>query len=275
MSDLSPETDKLLALARGAGGLTSGRRAQIKAGLFSQIAAGGALGAAASHATWGKAAWLSSPLAKSVSALAVLSIVGVGVYVGARAPRHASSAMPAVSASAVVLASAKTDRAASTAAPAANVNDSDAANPGASAANGAVPDAPALDASSAAPSAASTASTPGSMKAAPSSARSASASEGPSSASVNADTLAEETRLLREADQTLRAGNAQRALTLLDEQAARFPRGVLEPERAAERMIARCKLGQVDAKSAQNYLAAHASSPFAARLRDACSGAKP
>ena len=105
-------------------------------------------------------------------------------------------------------------------------------------------------------------------------ARVAPASEPAASASVGAaaDTLAEETSLLRVADQALRAGNAQRALTLLDEHAARYPHGVLEPERSAERMIARCKLGQVDAKTAQGYLAAHSNSPFAARLQDACQG---
>ncbi len=87
---------------------------------------------------------------------------------------------------------------------------------------------------------------------------------------VNAETLADETRLLRDADQALRAGNPARALGLLDEHAARFPRGVLAPERSAERLIARCQLGQLDAKAAQSYLAAHANSSFAARISDAC-----
>jgi hypothetical protein len=98
----------------------------------------------------------------------------------------------------------------------------------------------------------------------------ASSADSAAGASPTTDTLAAETSLLRDADQALRAGNAQRALTLLDEHAARFPHGVLEPERSAERMIARCKLGQVDAKTAQSYLATHAGSSFAARLQDAC-----
>jgi len=94
------------------------------------------------------------------------------------------------------------------------------------------------------------------------------------SATANADTLADETRLLRAADQALRAGNAQRALTLLDEHAASYPHGALAPERNAERMVARCQLGEVDASHAQAYLAAHPSSAFTARIRDACAASR-
>jgi TolA-binding protein len=82
--------------------------------------------------------------------------------------------------------------------------------------------------------------------------------------------LADETRLLRAADQALRSGNAQRAVALLDEHAARYPHGALAPERSAERMIARCQLGQGDASSAQSYLSTHPDSAFTARIRDAC-----
>ena len=285
MSDLSPETEKLLALARGAGTLTDARRAQIKAGLLTQIAAGGVVGGAATHALWGKAAWFSSPFVKGLSALALLSAVGAGVYVGARASASNSAVVSASSAK-VVPAGAAVDTTNTTS----NSNGASAA-PNAQLAGSPTLAAPATTDRASAPSAAvESGSTPSDSsraldQAEPSnvarpnpSARNtvigSHPSSAPASAGANApnaaDTLAEETSLLREADRALRAGNAQRVLSLLAEDAERFPRGALAPERAAEQMIARCQLGQIDAKTAQSYLAAHASSPFAARLADAC-----
>jgi hypothetical protein len=82
--------------------------------------------------------------------------------------------------------------------------------------------------------------------------------------------LAEETRLLREADRALRAGNAETALALVDEHATRFPDGVLAPERSAERLIALCQSGKSDAAAAARFLAGRASSPLAARVKQAC-----
>jgi hypothetical protein len=268
MSELSPDTNRLLALARGASTLTDERRLQIKAGLLSQIAAGGALtGTAATHAAWGKAAWLSSPLLKGLSALALLSAVGVGVYVGARAPQSGAP-----------------DRA-SAVTQAREVNPSSSPNP-----NAASPGDSNRVAPSPRPSAAeaeqvaprpiaptpvvqpAVAFNPSNPKPTASSSHSAPVSEsaGDLQAAPKVDTLAGETSLLRDADQALRSGNAARALSLLEEHAARYPRGVLAPERNAERVIARCKLGQIDAKSAESYLALHPNSPFAARIQDAC-----
>jgi RNA polymerase sigma-70 factor (ECF subfamily) len=82
--------------------------------------------------------------------------------------------------------------------------------------------------------------------------------------------LAEETRLLREADRALRGGSAEAAISLLDEHAQRFPDGVLAPERSAERMVALCQLGKADAATASRFLASRSSSPLAARIRQAC-----
>ncbi len=287
MSDLSPETEKLLALARGAGTLTDARRAQIKAGLMAQVAAGGAVGGVASHALWGKAAWFSSPFVKGLSAVALLSAVGVGVYIGAR-PHGAGHVDATASTSVPVIGRAN--------AAAAPMNDRNAPAPlgdtvaravdpsapqaptsnGASASNGTPVDAIA-DTSAAdtlvQPSSAHASANPNgrtSVNATRPGSSTAGASPSSAAAATNADTLAEETSLLRQADQALRAGDAQHALSLLNEDAARFPHGMLGPERAAEQMIARCQLGQIDAKTAQNYVTAHASSPFAARLADAC-----
>jgi len=280
MSDLSPETDKLLELARGASALSDARRAHIKAGLLSQIAAGGALSAGVSHASWSKLGWLSSPLGKSLSALALFSLVGVGVYVGVRSPTAAPSAngngAPALPPAGT---RPSLDRGGEPAAAPATTSGalSGTASPPVSPINAVgsaaptVTPAPVAVATAEQPSSAS-ASNAGNSKSATAALHSAPASVPTSAlaAEHTADTLGEETRLLRDADQALRAGNAERALSLLDEHAARYPHGVLEPERTAERMIARCKLGQADAKSAQSYLSAHANSAFAARIQDAC-----
>jgi hypothetical protein len=260
MNDLSPETNQLLELARGAGGLNDERRSQLKTGLLTQIAAiglvgatsagagatvvagagvaaGAGAGAASAGVTAGKVAWLSSSLLKAVSALTLLSVTGVGVYALARSPHTAEPAHTAPSATAELVAS----RPAS------------------------APLVPAAPSAVEAPAAPPVLDPAGEKSASP---RVVSAAQ--ASAPLSAETLAEETRLLREADQALRAGNAPRALTLLDEHASRYPRGALAPERNAERLIARCKLGQVEAKSAQAYLSTHANSAFAPRIRDAC-----
>jgi len=291
MSDLSPETEKLLALARGAGTLTDARRAQIKAGLMAQIAAGGVVGGAVSHAFWGKAAWFSSPFVKGLSAIALLSAVGVGVYVGARP--HIAAPMTLVGSdrnaaphgAQVAATSATSERTADpgtsgeangvtpSVAPAPNTSRSASAEFGATQSSGVEPSS--LEPNGARPSSAQSVGGRASssfVRGGASTPRALVAAGAPSSsaATSSSDTLAEETRLLRDADQALRAGNAARALLLLDEDASRFPHGMLGPERAAERMIARCQLGQIDGKSAQMYLASHASSPFAARVADAC-----
>jgi hypothetical protein len=90
----------------------------------------------------------------------------------------------------------------------------------------------------------------------------------------SADALAEETRLLREADAATRAGEPSRALTLLEEHARRFPRGVLGEERDAERVLALCAAGRTaDARAAgQRFLAARPGSALAGRVRASCGG---
>ncbi len=173
----------------------------------------------------------------------MLSATGAGVYVATRAERAPA---PAAAQTAALTAA----KGAALQAPSATAEASPA--PAAVEASGLTPGTPALEDAPAA-------------KPVSPSARPASAPT-----TVTAETLAEETRLLRDADQALRAGNAQHALALLDEHASRYPRGALAPERNAERLIARCKLGQIEAKAAQAYLTTHANSAFAPRIRDAC-----
>jgi hypothetical protein len=247
MNDFSAETTRLLESARLAGGgLSDARRERIKASVLTQIAAVGVassigIGSAslASAAGAGKGVGITATLIKAVSAVALLAATGAGVYSIAHTaePPTPRAAVPAVQPQ---VAHAPAPLKATAPEPAAP----EAVTPEAAA----VPDAERpLDK--------------------PSAPRAASA---PAAAAVTPETLAEETRLIREADQALRAGGAARALTLLDEHQRRFPRGVLAPERSAERLLARCQLGHVDAKAAAAYLAARPSSAFAARIRDAC-----
>jgi hypothetical protein len=89
-----------------------------------------------------------------------------------------------------------------------------------------------------------------------------------------ADALAEETRLLRDADAATRAGDATRALALLAEHARRFPRGALAEERDAETVLALCAAGRTeDARAAaRRFLAARPGSALAGRVRSSCGG---
>jgi hypothetical protein len=83
-------------------------------------------------------------------------------------------------------------------------------------------------------------------------------------------TIGAETALLRDADRALRAGDTATALARLDEDAARFPHGVLAPERAGERLVVLCEVGAADPRAVSQFLAARAGSPLAARVRRAC-----
>jgi hypothetical protein len=85
--------------------------------------------------------------------------------------------------------------------------------------------------------------------------------------------LVQETALLRDADRALRAGDTATALARLDEHATRFPRGVLAPERAAERFVVMCELHAADPRAVGQFLATHPGSLLAARVRRACATA--
>jgi len=89
----------------------------------------------------------------------------------------------------------------------------------------------------------------------------------------SADTgFTEDARLLREVRAALSAGQNDRALALLEQRQASGAKGVLDEEREAARIVTLCKLGrQTEAQAAASrFLAAHASSPLAERVRRAC-----
>ncbi|HVZ74992.1 MAG TPA: hypothetical protein VHJ20_21570 [Polyangia bacterium] len=95
---------------------------------------------------------------------------------------------------------------------------------------------------------------------------------------VPANRLAEETALLATANAELRGGDARHALALLDDYERRYPSGVLREEVLATRVIARCQVSvgagpAPDAtarRAAAAFLARHAASPLAPRVRSSC-----
>jgi hypothetical protein len=84
--------------------------------------------------------------------------------------------------------------------------------------------------------------------------------------------VAEEARLLREADAALRSGDTARAAGLLADHARQFPHGVLVEERDAQRVLVLCAAGQEDDARAEasRFLRAYPESPLAGRVRLAC-----
>ena len=89
--------------------------------------------------------------------------------------------------------------------------------------------------------------------------------------------LAEEARLLREAETARRAGDIALATRRLDEHRRRFPRGALAIERDAARVLVLCDAGRTAeaARLAARFLRRHPRSPLADRVRSACERSIP
>ncbi len=87
------------------------------------------------------------------------------------------------------------------------------------------------------------------------------------------ETLEEELPLLQKAQEALRLGEIDRALSLLDAHAQRFPDGALSEERRAEHALAVCrKTSDRSARSeAEAFLRSSASSPLVETVRRTCS----
>ena len=89
--------------------------------------------------------------------------------------------------------------------------------------------------------------------------------------------LEKETRLLRDADDALKAGDPERALRLLADLEARFPDSALTSERSAERVFALCMAGRKDEArdAARVFLSNESTGPLATRVRASCGGSAP
>ena len=283
---LGGEARRILDAGRGAERLSARRKAQLRGRVMAAVAAGagtaGALsgaaagtsslaGAAAETASLGAAAETASlgaaakaagvSLFAKVGLAVAVTTIGAGGLLWSRANQGPPAALTTQDVSEAAQApsgQALSDAPAASQAPA--------------------PAAPADEASAAvAPPAASLGGVGGSGPAAPQPVAAASSTPKPSSTTeagtaAAADSLPEETRLLAAVHAALSRGDAAAALALLDEHAARFPRGALVPERRAARAMTLCKLGRAaDGRSEAGALYGEGSnSPLADKIRRAC-----
>jgi hypothetical protein len=254
LTPFSRETEEVLRRARITEAMPVAKRRRLKAAVLARLAAGGIAfapsGVAAATGFWASAV---GGAVKGVAAFAVVASLGVGGYMATRSSTSAKLS-PAAAPARNAVVEPRRAVAPEPATPAARETTSPAPRRAARAPERAQKPAPVE------------------LVFVPPPAPPAPA---PVAAPVERSTLAEETRLLREADRALRGGSPETAISLLDEHAQRFPDGVLAPERSAERMVALCQLGRADASTATRFLANRSSSPLAARIRQACGvGAK-
>ena len=275
MNELSRETEALLERGRAGMPLTPAHQARLRGAILARAAGAAVVTSAASAAAW------TSLGTKIVGALVlVVAAGGTGVALGSRAPNRSLPSPAAVAAT-----SGAGDQATHATAgsypriPTAISN----AMPTAT-----TPRAPlAIRASTSIP--ASTSVPPSTSVRASTPAPNWRETSKPVAAATSTDalppppvglpasavaTLAQDVRLLRDADLATKEGDPERALALLDEHAATFPRSDLEPERFAERIFALCRAGRIDeARSATSaFLHAHPAGPLAVRVKAACRG---
>src|SRR6266542_2145303 len=87
MSDLSPQTRRLLELAREGDPMPRRRRARLETKFFARLAGGVVVGIAA-DAAWGKAVPFFGALTKGIAGVALVSSLGAGGYFAVHALRH-------------------------------------------------------------------------------------------------------------------------------------------------------------------------------------------
>jgi hypothetical protein len=262
MKELGPEAHALLEAARGGDDPTGADQERLRAAIATRLVAGAAGGLAVAGAVKSSAAIAGAPGAGAsapimgasgagtsaagalsvgfvVKALVVVALVGmIGTGVTAVVLSH-----PRPSAPAAVPSTASIDF------PAAQEAAHVAANPVTTTSEERMIPPPA-----------------GTL-AAPSSPRAALVASPPGD-------VAAEVRLLGAAHRAMRAGEADRALVLLDEHGRRYPRGALGEERDATRIAALCALGHAaEAKeAADRFLRVAPRSLQAAAVRASCGG---
>ena len=268
MTDLLPDDKALIDQAREGLEPSTDDRARVRGALAAQLAIGALAAAAGTSAagaaaagtsaagagttTAGTAAVASSSLALRVLALAVImGTIGTGAAI--YSAKNAKTSSGSLSANAPVAAGA-------------------AAQPpsGPAATARAAEDLVVPGATEPAPSA----STPAAGTARPASGRAGTLTKTESSTVDPEGALTAETRLIGNANAALQAGDAARALSLLDEHARRFPGGVLAEERDAERVLALCAAGRTsDARArAERFLRERPRSALAPKVRTSCGG---
>lgn len=275
MSELSPETKDLLERGRTGESMTPEHRARLREALSTSLALG-SLGVATGSA----AAW-ASITAKVVGALLAVGALGSAVLVLQQQPsaKRAPSAEHATARAALPPARAPFVR-----------PSADSEQPAAPPASGRPlptlapmhqdehnpPGRPvpplARPSAARAPKQRSTepAKLPG--PSARQDARPASEASAAPPSMAPLSTLAEEALLLKEAHRASAQNDLPRALRMLDEHSARYPKSVLEPERAAQRILVLCRSGRIAEAREQTsvFLRAHPAGPLAARVGEMC-----
>jgi hypothetical protein len=96
----------------------------------------------------------------------------------------------------------------------------------------------------------------------------------PSVPAARPPSLQQETQALADVQRALRDQNPEQALRLIEKQDRSFQGGALAEERAAAHILALCAAGRLTEarEAAGRFLAAHPSSPVAARVRASCAG---
>jgi hypothetical protein len=284
MSELTPETEELLAQGRAGTPLSTARRDELKDGVLAKIALGaGAAGTSLTATSTSAAAWTMTT--KTIGVAVIAAVIGTGTVGVVHYQRRAHAPQ----------ASAQTSQPHSVPVAA---NDS----PAALSATASVATAPSLSTGSEAPqtfpivpptrdvappaATSSTPSTPTTSVSHPTGSPSL-VTTFPDDTPIAADSraieslppphassLEDETSLLRSAHEALHANDPARAIRLLDEHAARFPSGPLAEDASAERVFAFCAEQKTDEAraAAGTFLSAHPTGPLAARVRASCGG---
>lgn len=278
---------QILDAARGGERLSAERKAQLRGRVMAAVGVGLGAGAAASAAeaaaAHAAAAHVGGASVAKVVGLSLFAKIGIGVavvtlgaggWVWSRASEHGRSGPAEMAAASARGPAASAPGGAPdeivapvNEVPSAPAKESEA--PGVASAvgsaGGAGSAASGVGVAGAASGAAGVASVPGTTGG-------ASAASAAGAAQVGAaDSLEQETRLITAAHAALSRGNAAGALALLDEHAAKFPRGALAPERRAARAMALCKAGRAEeGRREAEALYGKGGSPLAEKIERAC-----
>ena len=251
MNDLGRDAERLIAAARGQEGPTSAQRAELRSRVLLRVGSAVAVSAVASTTAGASAAASIAPaaaatagaalLTKIVVGVAILGALGTGaaVTVHRRARDHAP--VPVATTGVGSFAHATLDE-----------NRSALALP--------APDPEA----------------PRDVEPASASLPASNARSAPPSRRTREPSLEADLNVLRNAQDEIRSGHADRALALLGDRSASAGDGALGEERRAARIVALCSLGRVDDARAETdrFVRASPKSPLLPRVRDACKKSK-
>jgi hypothetical protein len=283
MSELSPETEELLARGREGTPLTSARRHELKGAVLAKLAIGAA-GTGVATTSTGIATWTVTT--KTIGVAVIAAVIGSGTVGVVKYERHAHAPQVVAQTSAIQNGSTPTNDAPALPTASAIAITTPAINLPPEAPQNIPIVQPTLDVVPPTPiaHASAPATTTPISNGSPNAVNSPAIVTSPNSGSAGAATtpstpapvssLETDTALIRAAQEALLAHDPARALRLLDEHAVRFPSSALEPEESSERVFAFCAEKNTDAAraAAGKFLSAHPTGPLALRVRGSCGG---